>query len=191
MRKIIIILLLHFWVSANVAHAYLLNLGPRFGVNHTKIPSDMSALAESDNGYHVGAFGRCDFILCYVQPELIFSATGVKIKNQADSKLAQIDFKKLDIPIIVGVPFLGPVRVQGGPVFSILLDAIKDKEDIKNNYHQKVTVGWQAGLGIDLFNTTISLKYEGNLRLFGDKIADFNTDQRHAQWLVSIGFLVL
>jgi opacity protein-like surface antigen len=67
--------------------------------------------------------------------------------------------------------------------------------DVKENY-QKATVGYQAGVGIDLGKTVIiDLKYEGNLGKFANSVnignQTFNTDLRSSQWILSMGFNLL
>jgi hypothetical protein len=71
----------------------------------------------------------------------------------------------------------------------MLLDASAKglEEDIKSGY-KDATIGYQAGVGLDLWNLVIDAKYEGNLSTFGDELFGFPTDQNNNQWIVSVGF---
>ncbi|HAH35295.1 MAG TPA: hypothetical protein DCL81_01665, partial [Algoriphagus sp.] len=50
------------------------------------------------------------------------------------------------------------------------------------------TLGYQAGLGVDIGNLSIDGKYEGGLSKFTDNISSFQTDNRINQWVLSVGF---
>jgi opacity protein-like surface antigen len=57
-----------------------------------------------------------------------------------------------------------------------------------------MTWGYRAGLGIDLFKKlTLDARYEGNLSSLGSSVtigdAEFNTDMRTSQFLISLGFM--
>ena len=188
-----ILLLLDFFVSISMAHANLFSIGLRVGGGASQIKvgqvlkeGTSNLNLKKDLGYHLGAFSRLCFPPFYIQPELLISGSGAKFTKENSSKEAQIRFTKVDFPIIVGLPLLGIVRVQVGPVFSLLLEAIEAGQKLEDVY-SKLTVGWQGGLGLDIWNLVIDLKYEGNLSKFGDKIANIKTDHGYALWVLSVG----
>jgi hypothetical protein len=146
--------------------------------------------AGSTVGFHAGVFGRVNLGGLYIQPEALFTQSGgeVRLEGFVDD-LREVEFNKLDIPVMVGMKFARLLRVQAGPTLSILLNAEVEglDEDIKSGY-KDATIGYQAGVGVDLWNLIVDLKYEGNLSDFGDEIFGYQTDQRNTQWILSVGF---
>ena len=196
MKKTLIALLC-FLLSASLTHASFLNLCPRIGVHISQYKESFviknteptNLLLKDQWGYHVGAFTRFNLSLFYIQPEILVTNSGAKFSNKNNKEL-KYSFTKLDIPAMVGISFGGVVRTQIGPVFSLLLKAKKGGNDIKEHYRSP-TVGWQAGLGIDIWKIIIDLKYEGYLSGLGETIAGIHTNHGYASWLLSVGVNIL
>lgn len=203
MKKILLaVAILAFYTSAN---AQLLSFGPRAGISSSTIkvdkPGTWDVDRESAFGYHVGLFARVQapVIGLYVQPEVLFSKTGGKIRfnNDTDVKDVEYDFNRIDIPVLLGWRF-GAFRLNAGPTFNFITkDDSKERinqddfDDIEDDF-KKSTVGYQAGLGFDLGKLLLDLKYEGSLSKFGDNVElfgeDFPTDQRNTQLILSLGY---
>lgn len=195
MRKITIALLA-FFISSNVARATILKLGPRVGgsishlnVNLSKGSQDYKDLSlKAGKGYHLGIFTRFQLASIYIQPEFLISGSGALFNKE--NRETDLHFTKLDLPAVVGLSCFKIVRMQVGPVLSALLNALEDDKSIKKHYNN-VTVGWQAGLGIDIANLIIDLKYEGSLSVFGKKIGSLNAKHGYGVWMFSLGFNIL
>jgi hypothetical protein len=153
-------------------------------------------------GFQAGLFGRISLAALYVQPELLFTSTSSKVKvSQIDtdnpdatvSTIKNQEFKKIDIPIMVGWKF-GPARLQAGPVGSIMLDqksALEAAYDYQEEFNG-ATWGYQVGVGLDLLNTlTLDAKYEGSLSKLGESVSigdrDYAIDNRANQFVVTVG----
>jgi opacity protein-like surface antigen len=163
----------------------------------------VNALTSAKYGFNGGAFVRLTLFGIYVQPELLFSTrtneyTVTDVTNQASpvSYVAKQNFNKLDIPVMVGFK-LGPLRLNAGPSGSLLINSPKDlitNPDYKNNYN-KLTFGYQAGLGFDLFgHLTFDVRYEGSLRNYQNQIQNltgtkYNLDDRPNAFLFSVGLM--
>ena len=194
MRKILIFSTLLFVVYSASAQV---NFGPRISLTSTKLKlkDNVTGISEGDAefGYQFGVFARLKLLGLYVQPELLFSDTKSTITRTAASDV-KFSFNKVDVPIMVGMKF-GPMRVQAGPALSFLTKAESDivgtVADVKDNYNS-ATVGFQAGLGIDLMKFVFDIKYEGNLSKFaGSEIIsgiNINTDQRQNQFVFALGY---
>src|SRR6056297_2938948 len=68
-------------------------------------------------GFQAGLFGRLSLAALYVQPELMFTSTSSKIQvkelTEGEDPVSQVknqEFKRLDIPIMVGWKF-GPAQI--------------------------------------------------------------------------------
>ncbi|PZV84656.1 outer membrane protein with beta-barrel domain [Algoriphagus aquaeductus] len=144
----------------------------------------------AQTGYHVGVFGRIGAGGFFVQPELLFTQTSGKFLNDQDQIKAE--FNRLDVPVMVGMRFFKLLRLQAGPIASLNINS-KLKEagnTIDNVEFKNATLGYQAGLGIDLGNLSVDAKYEGGLSKWTENIGNFDTDNRINQWVLSVGFRI-
>ncbi len=205
MRKtsILIITLLTF----GVAQAQI-DFGPRGGLNFSKIAvdnisqsGDVLTAGDAITGWHAGLFFRAGVAGFYLQPELLFSFTGGEYLFTSSSQpsldgLREIEVKRVDIPVLFGKKFAKVLRINAGPVASIVIDAKEiflDQEfDLQDQYNS-ATIGFQAGVGVDLWKLIVDVKYEGSLSKLDDQIQRLNlmTDQRASQIVVSVGFKII
>ena len=113
----------------------------------------VDAVTAAKYGFHGGAFVRLTLFGIYLQPELLFTTrTNEYTVNQLNANgsltllpVVKQNFNKLDIPVMLGLK-LGPLRVNAGPVGSLLINSPKaliSNPDYKNNY-SRITIGYQA-----------------------------------------------
>lgn len=211
MKKLILIA---FVILVSIPAFSQINFGLKAGVSTTSLSMPtvktvtsgttsftVDGLTSAKYGFHGGAFVRLTFFGFYVQPELLFSTrtneyTVTNVQTTA-SYVAKQSFNKLDIPVMLGFK-LGPIRLNAGPAASILINSPKDlitNPDFKNRYNA-MTIGYQAGLGFDLFKKlTFDLRYEGSLKKYQNQIealtggAKYNLDDRPNAFLFSVGLM--
>ena len=174
-------------------------LGPRITLtsNNLDLREEVANVKAGDAefGFQYGIFARIKVpvIGLYVQPELLFSKSESTITSGAQD--VDLSFNRVDVPVMIGGQ-IGPLRINAGPSFSFLTSAESDVAgavlDIKDNY-SNTTVGFQAGIGVDILKFVIDLKYEGSFsERFGDAITvagnSFATDERASQIVLGIGF---
>jgi hypothetical protein len=193
MRKIVI-LHLYLVFSFGIAHANIFSMGPRVGLNfspdkvnlaHEKKPAPLQL--NNHWSCHAGVFARLDLFVFYAQPEILLTISGAKVSR--NNQVIQLDFTQLSIPAMAGLSFFGVARAQIGPIFSLLLSAKEGEKDVTEHYNS-ITVGWQGGLGFDLWRMIIDLKYEGNLSRSEHETAG-RTNPRRAPWTLSVGVNVI
>lgn len=103
-------------------------------------------------GYHVGVFGKIGKKL-YFRPELVYTST------KSDYNAGDFDFKKLDMPLLVGIKIIGPIQVFGGPSIQYILDSEFENatiSDVENDF----SVGLNFGIGVNFNNLGLELRYE-------------------------------
>ncbi len=127
----------------------------------------------------VGAFSRLSLSLVQIQPEVL-----VRGNLALPSGNQQFDFTptQVDMPVMGAISVLGPLRIHAGPVFSIsksennenIIDTISglhsnikaqgevSMSSIKKSILDNSSVGFQAGVGLDMGNLCVDVKYEGN-----------------------------
>lgn len=151
-------------------------------------------------GIQGGLMARITILKLYVQPELLFTSTGGEVEvteYSTGNPITTIEnqkFNKIDIPIMVGYK-IGPLRLQAGPIASIVVSNKSVLEDY-TNYEEEfngATWGYQAGLGLDIGKKlTIDVKYEGSLSKLADGVnigsQSFDFDSRTSQTVFSLGY---
>lgn len=169
------------------------SVGPKVGLSQGNVEVNGEGFSKGDSkmGYHVGAFARLGGNTIYLQPEVLYSNTGGEFKEtQAGSEVTyEASFNRLDVPVLVGLKFADIFRIQAGPVASFMLDS-EVTQDVGNADlpdYKKSTLAYQAGIGLDIGNMILDLKYEGPLGNVSERIAGFSTDQRQNQLILSLG----
>ncbi|NOQ26180.1 MAG: outer membrane beta-barrel protein [Bacteroidales bacterium] len=158
--------------------------------------------ADSRVGIQGGLMARITILKLYIQPELLLTSTGGEVEvteyftngDDAITKIKEQSFNKIDIPIMVGYK-IGPLRLQVGPIASIVVSNKSALTDY-NNYEEEfngATWGYQAGLGLDIGKKlTIDVKYEGSLSKLANGVnisgQSFDFDSRSSQIVASLGF---
>lgn len=111
--------------------------------------------SDTKMGFHVGVFGQLGSNF-FLRPELLYT------KTKSSYAGADFDMSKLDLPVLVGIRFLGIVKAFIGPDFQYILNT--DFEDISlGDVENDFTVGLHIGAGIDLGNIGVDLRYERGL----------------------------
>ncbi len=108
---------------------------------------------DSDIGFHAGIFVKADLGPIYVRPELIYT--------QLNTTYSIGDFKleKIDLPVLIGIDFIGPLHFFAGPSFQYILDS--DLEEVSiGDVADDFSVGAQLGIGLNLGRLGIDLRYE-------------------------------
>lgn len=114
-------------------------------------------------GYHIGVFGKLNLGPIYLRPELQYT----KLSNEYNG--ASFDVQKLDAPILVGFNVVGPLHVFAGPSLQYIMDT--DLEDVElSDVSEDFTIGAQFGIGVNLGNLGIDVRYE---RGFNDNEVSF------------------
>jgi hypothetical protein len=151
-------------------------------------------------GFHFGGFTRLTVKKFFFQPQLMFSSSGgeVRIKDvKIDTTFFRNQrFNRIDIPLLAGYKS-GFLRLEAGPVATFTLSRKNDLFDWAgyNEDFNKATIGYQAGLGLDLFKKlSLDLRYEGSLSKLGKGVTIGNKtyplDSRTSQWILSLGFFL-
>ena len=173
-------------------------------VNEIQTVSETIDLLEDTDatiGYQFGLFARASLLGIYIQPEVLLSNSNSEIKynDLSDSEnpmeiVGEVRLNKLEIPVLIGKRFFKVLRVNAGPIFTLLINEDITQstayEKIESNY-KNTTVGAQIGAGLDLAILTVDLRYEMGLQSITDGITigenTFNADQRLNQFLLSLG----
>ena len=173
-----------------------INFGSTGGLDtFSQFTENLSFDSESRLGYHVGVFGKLEFLGLFVQPEILFT----KLNTQFES-VTNIDssLSKIDIPLLFGFEIVGPFNLKLGPSFQYILDneiegldiPTEDIQDPENIF----TIGYQLGLGVDIGRLGVDIRYEGSFQenaIISNTLVEnsgFVVDARPNQWILSLSY---
>ena len=134
------------------------------------------AIKDASYGFHIGVFVRGKLgEKFYIQPEALFNSSTVdftvdELQSGIVGKVLSEKYRNLDVPVMIGYK-LGPLRLEAGPTGHLYVASKSELEDELSGYTKKfnnLTLGYQAGVGLDLWKVLIDLRYEGNFTNFGD-----------------------
>lgn len=182
MKTSSIILLLPLLAAATSVQA---QVGIKAGVNGAILNGENIDMdTRYKTSYHVGAFARIPVLgPLSIQPEVLYSLQGSEFR----SALANYDTKLhyLNVPILAHVK-VGPVYVEGGPQFGLLLGAREDgtlrisaadgygpvNRDAASNY-KKTDFSLAAGAGFEVGPFILGARYTAGLNDVND-VRDLN-----------------
>ena len=208
MKKYFIVVLA--LLACQMAYAQKLSYGIRAGVSLSTLQVQKNVQVsgggtvnykkgDASLGWHAGVFARVTLKKIYIQPELLItqSGGGINIDSAGTPTKGTLTFNNIDVPVMIGYKFAKIMRINAGPVFSYMLsNKISDNmKDWKQKY-KAATIGYQAGIGLDISKILVDLKYQGNLSKLGDSVSipgtqpaqSFNTDMKNSQIILSVGF---
>lgn len=138
--------------------------------------------APKDNlGYHLGLFGKVNLGPVFLRPELNYT----NLKSEINS--VQLQTQRLDAPVLVGINLLGPlVSVFAGPSFHYYIE-----DELRDFEFDKFNAGYQFGVGLNLGNVGLDLRYERVLNGQTVNIDDVFTgdgDFRYQQLMLGLSF---
>jgi hypothetical protein len=152
-------------------------------------------------GLHAGLFTRIHLGPLFLQPELYYTFSQAQLRNNdIDMQRLNMEFHRLDVPLLLGVHLSRNLRINAGPFASVNLstrseEAEKNFNDEIQDYYNRTLFGWQAGIGFDIGRFSLDSRYEttvGNLREFDFANSGLNAylpdDQKHRQFVVSLGY---
>ncbi len=172
------------------------NPGPSFGVkgglNLSNLFVNNNDNIEDNNwkvGYHAGLFVKAPLSnLFSIQPEVLYSTTGAKI-TYGGSGLAQtlginpgevrFNLNYVQVPVLFLVN-VGALNVHAGPYAAYLVNAnVKNLQDsdplnpttlleLNEDDFQRLDYGIAAGIGFDLKNAKLGLRYNYGFQQLGD-----------------------
>jgi hypothetical protein len=192
------------FVSAQNAYSQAqLAIGLKAGPNFANINTDASATEnyKSRTGFHGGAFVLIKVTKIGIQPEIIFSQQGSKVK--IDNENFESNFSYVNIPIMIKLYTVAGINLQAGPQFGFITKAETPIEDQLNPGSYTVTdvkdkmkssdVTAAFGLGWDLpFGLTIDARYNlGLSKIFKEAPSQQTENAKNQVFQLSLGYKLI
>lgn len=198
MKKILLIMCLAFGFS-QVTSAQL-QFGLKGGINYnnngnltlSSVVNNAVAGADAKSGFHAGLWfrGNIPVLGLYLRPEIVFT----QVKNQYLYKgnNTSYDFKKIDVPVLIGTKLFGFANVFIGPSFQYVLNSSFGLSSVSEISLDKFSVGMQTGFGVEFGKLGIDVRWERGLSSteasFADGVTSFSIDNRTNQIILGLSF---
>ncbi len=186
MKKIITLAIISLISASTFAQKKGFTAGLRLGTNLSQVRGNDLSFTSGNTVFNFRnnenrAFGFTGGIFLrfgrtvFLQPEILISQKGGKYDVITDNgnNTKTIDFRmtNLDLPLLIGVKLGNVFRINAGPVatFNIgndgrLGDAIEDAHgESAEQIYNKAVFGYQAGVGFDIGQFNLDVRYEGNV----------------------------
>ena len=157
-----------------------IDFGIKAGVNYNNSGNDSFKTTGSDvingakakSGYHAGIWFRGDLPIAglYLRPEIVY--TEVKSEYALNTVKSDYDFKKLDVPVLIGKKFFGFVNAFIGPSLQYIIEDDFKLNELTTDDFDKFSVGAQMGLGLEFGNLGVDVRWERGLSNSEAKFAE-------------------
>jgi len=172
-----------------------INYGIKGGLNYNTTDVAVSGASgvstDSNSGYHAGLWLRIKVpvVGLYLRPEVVYTSL------KSDYSFGTYTLNKIDIPVLVGMKFLGVGNIFVGPSFQYLLnsDLKVGGIDVSNSLSKDLSIGLQVGLGVEFWKLGVDVRYETGLskaeNSFGDIASTlYKIDTQPNQFIVGLSY---
>ncbi len=180
------------------------NYGIKGGLNFnsTELSTDSGNLDSDDSsGYHAGVWFRfkVPVVGIYVRPEVVYTSLSSEYSLQ-DNRQAKFNLNRIDVPVLLGMKFIGVGNFFIGPSFQYVLDSDLSVAGIdleQDDAKEDINVGFQIGLGIEFWKLGIDVRYESAFSKAQSAYKDsteeaiknnFKTDNQPNQFVLGLSY---
>jgi len=109
---------------------------------------------QGDNihGFEAGIFARLKFGPFYVKPTALYNFSMGDMKSVNETNTAETNkftIQRIEAPLLFGIKILGPVSIEGGPVYNYVLQSTGRFENNELNISQGTGIGYRIGLAAE------------------------------------------
>ncbi len=179
----LVFLLSFFYISAHAqtGGGFGVKGGLNYNSNGKYFRDAQAAFGDPLNnlGYNFGLFGKVNLGPVFLRPELGYTQLNSEINAQ------RLRTQRLDAPLLVGLNLLGSlVSVFAGPSLHYTI-----QDELRSFDYEKWNTGYQFGIGVNLGNVGIDLRYERELEgqnVDIDQVFTGSGDFRYQQLILNL-----
>lgn len=113
-------------------------------------------------GFEGGLFERINLGPLFIKPMLLAGyqgGTATYTNNDGSVNTSKFNYGNIEVPVLLGLKILGPLRIEAGPVYNWIYTAnYNDDNSIKIN---PSGLGYRAGANVELGILNLGLAYQG------------------------------
>lgn len=202
MKKALLIMMAGVLATTGAFAIGPVDFGIKAGVNTGNFQLDKSSLGnsykavnDSRTGYHAGAFMRLNFLGFHIQPEFLYNWNSYNMEvwetvTGKDEK-SKIKVQTLEVPVLAGLDILF-LRIAAGPVFNVMNKTSVSKGIIEDAEVNKPSVGFAAGIGLDLMKFSLDVRFNGQFKKAKNQVTidsePHNLKSNFQGWTFSLGY---
>lgn len=116
-------------------------------------------------GWQAGITTAINFGVVALEPQILYVRQGLRIRPQGGGEL-NLKSSSIDVPILVSLRLLKPVRIFAGPVFTVMNDCKqKSGGDLLDFGRVRPTMSYTVGAGVLIMrHLLIDLHYNGQFK---------------------------
>ena len=133
------------------------------GINIPDYTTNMSGTdVKNKLGWQAGITTAVNLGAFAVEPQILYVRQGLRIRPEGQKEI-NLKSNSIDVPVLLSVRVLKPLRINVGPVFSVMNDCkYKWGSDLIDFGRARPTVSYTLGLGLVLGrNFLIDCRYNG------------------------------
>lgn len=187
--KLVAILVI-FCITLNETSAQAqFSLGIKGGLNFARFDmSDAGGSIKNKTGFHGGAFALFKLTKIGVQPEIIFSQQGAKLKVNGQD--VESNFSYINIPVMLKFYLVAGLNLQVGPQFGFLSKAEVDNENVKDSFkNSDLSLGLGAGWDLP-FRLSVDARYNLGLSKIDEDSPAFSAVKNQV-FQLSLGYKLI
>lgn len=198
MKRVLLIMCLALGLSQTTTAQ--VQFGVKAGINYNNngdlklsdVANNAIEGADAKSGFHAGVWFRAKLpvIGIYIRPEILY--TQVKSEYSYKGFSTSYDFRKIDVPVLVGKKFFGVANVFVGPSFQYVLGTDFGFDTVSEVNLDKFSLGLQYGLGLEFGKLGIDVRWERGLSSseasFADGAGNFTIDNRTNQIILGVSY---
>ncbi|MEP7267688.1 MAG: outer membrane beta-barrel protein [Saprospiraceae bacterium] len=170
MKKILFYAIVAFFMlSSTKQNAQSFTTGISLGVSTgtVKVSELNSAITNTINGKNIygfegGIFSRLNLDPLFIKGMALVAYRGGLsdyISDDGTIIRSKLNVGKIEIPLLLGLRILGPLRIEAGPVFNYIFN---ETHSADNSFNLKKSgLGYRAGVNLEFGFLNIGLAYQG------------------------------
>lgn len=118
-------------------------------------------------GWQAGIVTAVNFGAFAIEPQILYVRNGIRINYYGDSESSiRLRSNSIDVPVLVSLRLLRPVRFYAGSVFTVMNDCKqKSGGDLLDFGRIRPTISYTLGVGVKLGgHLLLDLRYNGQFR---------------------------
>ena len=136
------------------------------GVNVPDFTTNMDRTEVKNKlGWQVGMVTAVKVGIIAIEPQILYVRQGLRIRPEGGREI-NLKSNSIDVPVLVSLRLLNPLRIYAGPVFTVMNDCKqKSGGDLLDFGRVRPSVSYTVGAGIVLMrHLLIDLRYNGQFR---------------------------
>lgn len=136
------------------------------GINVPDYTTSMKATEIRNKcGWQAGIVTAVNLGAFAIEPQILYVRQGLRIRPEGSGEL-NLKSNSIDVPVLVSLRLLNPVRIYAGPVFTVMNDCKrKDGGDLLDFGRVRPTMSYTVGAGVVLLrHLLIDVRYNGQFR---------------------------